>query len=149
LRVKGVAVLLVIDLILAGGILYLQVFDHGVITLSRVTTTVIVTTTVLSIQDPYAGVNVTSVSCAVQTRSCSIYLSNVGGNAVRPTACLFQGFNGGVGTLSSNGDLPSNGQVVVGCTAPLEMTGIESGARVLGAVFFLKGTPLSWSGVWH
>jgi hypothetical protein len=149
LRVKGVTVLLLLDLVLAGTILYVQVADHGGITLDLRTTTVVITTTVVSLQAPYAQVNVTSVSCAVSTRSCSISLSNDGNEDVQLTACVFQQFDGGVGTLSSNAGLPGNSQTSVDCTAPLDMTGIQPGSKVLGALFLVRGNPLAWTGVWH
>jgi hypothetical protein len=149
LRVKGVTILLLLDLILACGILYIQVVDHSGITISVATTTVVETSTVVSFQSLNNQVNVTSVSCEVSTRSCSISLSNDGGNSVRLTACIFQQFNGGVGTLGSNSGLPSHSQTDVNCTAPADMTDVTPGAKVLGAVFFATGTPLPWSGVWH
>lgn len=146
---RGVTVLFLLDLVLAGAIVYVQVVDHGDITLDFRTTTVVVTSTVVSLQAPYARVNVTSVSCDVSTRSCSISLSNDGSEDVQLTACIFQQFDGGVGTLGSNAGLPGHSQTSVDCTALAGMTGINPGAKILGALFFVRGNPLAWSGVWH
>ncbi len=135
------------DVLFAGLILYLQFANHGVITLDFRTTTVTVTSTVNLIQAPYADVNITSVDCSTFNRSCTISVLNYGDMEVRFAACIFQ--PGGLGTLNATAGLSAHTQTGVKCLAPAEMTGVAAGARVLGALFFVRSSPLIWSGVWQ
>ncbi len=146
---KPGTILLLADLVLAGAILYVQVVDHGRITLVLGTTTVIETTTVVLLQGPTAQVTVTSVICSLSSRSCTISLSNYGGADARLSSCFFQQNDGGIGTLNSTAELPAQGQATVNCTAPAGMKSAVTGARVLGALFFVQAPPLSWTAVWQ
>ncbi|MDV3293571.1 MAG: hypothetical protein LYZ70_04815 [Nitrososphaerales archaeon] len=149
MRVKPGTIILLIDLILAGVILYVQVVDHGRITLDLGRTTVVETTTLVLAQAPSARVNVTSISCSVASRSCTISLSNYGDADARLSSCFFQQNDGGIGTLNLTAELPAHGQANVSCTAPAGMKIVAAGARVLGALFFVQAPPVSWTAMWQ
>ncbi len=149
MRVKPGTILLLLDLVLAGLILYVQVADNGRITLDLARTTVVETTTVVLVQAPSAQVNVTSVICSLSSRSCAISISNYGGGDARLSSCFFQQNDGGIGTLNATAGLPAHGQASVSCTAPAGMKIVTAGTRVLGALFFLQAPPVSWTAVWQ
>lgn len=149
MRVKPGTILLLADLVLAGVILYVQVVDHGRITLDLGRTTFVETTTLVLAQAPSAQVDVTSINCSISSRSCTISLSNYGGADARLSSCFFQQNDGGIGALNATAELPAHGQTSVSCTAPSGMKSVTVGARVLGALFFVQAPPVSWNAVWQ
>ena len=149
MRVKPGTILLLVNLVLAGLILYVQVVDNGRIAVDLGRTIVIETNTLVIAQAPSAQVNVTSVSCSLLARTCTISLSNYGGADARLSSCFFQQNDGGIGTLNATAGLPAHGQTSVACAAPATMKTIAAGARILGALFFVQAPPLSWTAAWQ
>jgi hypothetical protein len=139
--------LVVIDLVVAGGVLYVTLASRGELTFSFPASTV--TTTVFQPQPLPVQLNVSSVSCLSENRTCSVLVSNGGSQGAQVTACVFQLYEGGIGTLGNETEVPGHTNAVIECVAPAGMTGVAQGDRVLAAFFLLRGTPLPWSGVWQ